>query len=75
MKDHCCETMNYRAIFKCSEHPDVFDCPDSVAYFKSRPGKYGLIVHDGGASFIEIKFCPWYGLSLKRGVKRNLSKV
>jgi hypothetical protein len=25
------------------------------------PGLYGLIVHDGGSSTIQIYFCPWCG--------------
>ncbi|WP_081813389.1 DUF6980 family protein [Methylobacter tundripaludum] len=70
MATHCCETMNYWANLKCSEHPDVFACPDNVVFFKSRPRKYGLIVHDDGSSFIEIKFCPWCGSSLQKENKK-----
>jgi hypothetical protein len=59
--------MSYWANFKCPEHLDVFACPDTIIYFKSRPTTYGLIVHDGGSSFIEIEFCPWCGSFLGQG--------
>ena len=50
--------MRYWADYKYPEHPDVSACPDSVIYFKSHPPTYGLIVHDGGTSYVEIEFCP-----------------
>jgi hypothetical protein len=46
----------------CAQHPDPFDCPDSlVARVR---GGYGLIVHNGGSGVIEIRFCPWCGTPL-----------
>jgi hypothetical protein len=65
MAEHCCETMTYWANYKCPEHPDIFACPDNILYFNSQRHTYGLIVHDGGSSSIEIEFCPWCGASLK----------
>jgi hypothetical protein len=62
--------MDYWANFKCSEHPDIFACPDNVVLFKPCPRQYGLIVHDGGSSFIEIEFCPWCGSSLQERNKK-----
>lgn len=29
-------------------------------------GTYGIPIHDGGSSIIEIKFCPWCGNKIKR---------
>lgn len=26
--------------------------------------EYGLIVHDGGTSYVAIRFCPWCGVRL-----------
>ena len=28
-------------------------------------GTYGIPIHDGGSSIIEIKYCPWCGETLK----------
>ncbi len=48
--------------WKCDQHADPFDCPDALL-FKDKRG-YGLIVHDGGSSYVEISHCPWCGASL-----------
>jgi hypothetical protein len=45
---------------RCPEHSDPFDCPDALICFSAERG-YGLIIHDGGRSFIGIAFCPWCG--------------
>jgi hypothetical protein len=42
----------------CPDHPDRFDCPDALIHV-AEEGSYGIIVHDGGSSWIEIDFCPW----------------
>jgi len=49
----------------CDVHKDRFDCPDALIVNVN--GSYGLIVHDGGSSFIEISFCPWCGSELAGG--------
>jgi hypothetical protein len=43
-------------------HADRTDCPD--AFVTEMNGGYGLMVHDGGSSAIEIAFCPWCGARL-----------
>ncbi len=63
---HCCESMEYWAEHKCDVHPDRFECPDALVDFSEAAKTYGLIVHDGGSSSIEISFCPWCGASLTR---------
>jgi hypothetical protein len=64
MSAHCCERMDYDLGQTCSVHEDRFECPDALI---GRIGKgYGLIVHDGGSSVIEISFCPWCGAKLPR---------
>jgi hypothetical protein len=60
---HCCKLMDYYADYRCEQHPNPFDCPDNVIYFSEKAG-YGLIVHDGGESFLKIAFCPWCGSKL-----------
>ena len=53
--------MQYHCEFKCEIHKYPFDCPDRVIYYTPKTNKYGLIIHDGGSSFIAIKYCPWCG--------------
>ena len=58
---HCCERMEEALRFDCSQHADVFECPDSLVYYSGGSNEYGLIVHDGGTSYIVIGYCPWCG--------------
>jgi len=48
----------------CKEHPDRNDCPDCLITYIPKWDVYGIIIHDGGSSFIKIKFCPWCGFKL-----------
>ncbi|GLV52262.1 hypothetical protein TBS_28280 [Thermobispora bispora] len=64
MREHCCAEMTRRVAWRCAEHDDPFDCPDAVVIFDARFQEYGLIVRDGGRSFIEIHYCPWCGSRL-----------
>jgi hypothetical protein len=61
---HCCEMMRSNVEKQCDEHPDRHDCPDCLIDYRPRQNRYGLIVHDGGTSVIEIRFCPWCGSEL-----------
>jgi hypothetical protein len=60
----CCEMMKDNAEKRCDEHPDPFDCPDNLIFCSPRDDRYGLIIHDGGSSYIAIKYCPWCGATL-----------
>ncbi|MFP3846173.1 MULTISPECIES: DUF6980 family protein [Priestia] len=64
MKKHCCDDMEYHANFKCDIHKTPFECPDHLILFDDKHNDYGLIVHDGGSSTIEMSFCPWCGKKL-----------
>jgi hypothetical protein len=44
---------------KCNQHKNRYDCPDALIAVNR--GEYGLIIHDGGPSYIVINFCPWCG--------------
>lgn len=66
MNDHCCQPMASQVNWHCDQHDDPFTCPDALIQFSARFRKYGLIVHDGGASSIVISFCPWCGKGLPR---------
>jgi hypothetical protein len=68
---HCCETMTDKVNYVCKQHKDPFDCPDNLIFYSARFDEYGIIIHDGGSSFIEISFCPWCGTKLPMS-KRDL---
>lgn len=60
----CCDMMRNQFEHVCDQHSDPYDCPDNlIAYTGDR---YGIIIHDGGQSFIVIQFCPWCGAKLLR---------
>ena len=61
MEEYCCDTMMKQINYKCSHHPNPFDCPDNLIYYNEESGKLGFIIHDGGESYKEINFCPWCG--------------
>ena len=61
---HCCAQMADAVASKCADHPNRFDCPDALLNFDSRDQSYGLIIHDGGSSAIQIAFCPFCGMGL-----------
>ena len=64
MTEHCCETMASQVTWHCDRHDDPFTCPDAVIGFSDRFQEYGLIIHDGGSSYVGIGYCPWCGSRL-----------
>ncbi len=66
---HCCAVMTEQVNRQCAEHPERFDCPDSLVAYIPENKSYGLIVHDGGSSMIGISFCPWCGTKLAGATK------
>src|SRR5580700_6803620 len=64
MSKHCCERMDWDLDQKCDMHKNRYDCPDFLIAVVR--GGYGLIVHDGGSSVIQINFCPWCGAELPK---------
>ena len=68
---HCCNKMYEHIYYKCSTHPNIFDCPDNLIYYNEIFDEYGIIIHDGGQSYNSIKYCPWCGKELPIS-KRNL---
>lgn len=59
--------MKKQLSFSCDQHQDKYDCPDALIDCHSN-GRMGIIVHDGGSSMIEIKYCPWCGVLIKKSV-------
>lgn len=68
---HCCDRMREAVTHRCAQHPDPYDCPDNLVHYAPVFDEYGLIVHDGGASYVMIRFCPWCGTGLPES-KRDL---
>ncbi|WP_145751101.1 DUF6980 family protein [Nitrospirillum amazonense] len=62
MVHHCCDRMAGDLNRSCKVHADRSDCPDAL--INQVRGGYGIIVHDGGSSVVEIAFCPWCGTKL-----------
>jgi hypothetical protein len=62
MKKYCCDRMKYDITQICDQHADRNVCPDALV--AEVRGGFGLIIHDGGHSVIEIHFCPWCGTKL-----------
>ena len=60
---HCCEEMRSHLSQQCAIHRDPFECPDQVCHSEAT-NRYGLIIHDGGHSYLTIRFCPCCGQRL-----------
>ncbi len=61
---HCCDRMRTEVARNCREGLDRFRCPDSLVEYVPKYDEYGIIVHDGGLSRVQILFCPWCGTRL-----------
>lgn len=62
--------MKEESEFVCEIHPDEFDCPDNLIFRSKNSGEFGLIIHDGGSSFLKIDFCPFCGMKLSESNDR-----
>jgi len=58
----CCAAMATQVQQECTMHPDPADCPDALVGRFGR--RYGIRIHDGGDSFVLIRYCPWCGTKL-----------
>jgi len=60
---HCCDRM--RLELRKSEWADGHSWPaDVLVAYLPKFDEYGIVVHDGGSSMIQIHFCPWCGTRL-----------
>ena len=71
MDRHCCEEMRLQVELVCDQHPDPHDCPDALVGYSPRFREYGLYVHDGGSSWLGIRFCPWCGSRLPESLREE----
>lgn len=60
----CCETMQPQLDWSCADHGSAPECPDALVGRFGTDRRYGLYIHDGGSSYLEIHFCPWCGTRL-----------
>ena len=61
----CCASMLRQLNWKCGNHPSLENCPDALVGRFGQKGGYGLFIHDGGNSHVEIAYCPWCGSRLR----------
>ncbi|MEG0415794.1 MAG: hypothetical protein RR565_06620 [Erysipelothrix sp.] len=66
---NCCEMMNKMTVAKWSTEKK-WETSDLVIFYNEVFDEYGIIVHDGGQSYIMIHYCPWCGIKLPKS-KRN----
>lgn len=66
---HCCASMVMALDFQCDQHADPFECADSLIVYNEVMDEYGLIIHDGTASYVLIDRCPWCGTSLPESAR------
>jgi hypothetical protein len=62
----CYDRMRTQLNWACAEHSRASECPDALVGRFGNPRCYGLFIHDGGSSFLEIHFCPWCGTALSK---------
>jgi len=60
---HCCLEMSYHLII--DSETKEYDA-DAVITFTKKTKTYGIPIHDGGASYIKINYCPWCGKQLSK---------
>ena len=61
----CCKDMQRNLEHVCSEHgTNIWDCADHLICYSSCFDEFGIIIHDGGNSYVQISFCPFCGQKL-----------
>ena len=68
-KKYCCTNMAYHMIEDKKEKQELKRDPEYINYdaiitYDKSHKSFGIPIHDGGSSYISIKFCPWCGKSL-----------
>ena len=61
---HCCARMEKELALQIETGTKRFADPDALVWYSEKFDEYGIIVHDGGSSTVEILFCPWCGTKL-----------
>ncbi len=61
---HCCARMQVELGRGGESEAARFRSADALLTYFEKFDEYGIIVHDGGSSFVLIQFCPWCGTQL-----------
>ncbi|MGV3538603.1 MAG: DUF6980 family protein [Rufibacter sp.] len=61
----CCLIMADKIYESLDESGEIKYDEVDVVMNKWENGTFGIPIHDGGTSIIEINYCPWCGKSLK----------
>ena len=74
-RKYCCLNMAYRLIEDKMEKEKVktdrdYINYDAVMHYSKSHKIFGIPIHDGGSSFIPIKYCPWCGSDISKGLKK-----
>lgn len=64
VRHHCCDRLSEAIAVRCSDHDDPYECPDVLVVYVEKFDEYGLVIHDGGSSYVVIQYCPWCGRRL-----------
>jgi hypothetical protein len=56
--------MEQNLTLSCGVHSTPEGCPDVLISYFDKFREYGLFLHDGGSSSIDISYCPWCGAKL-----------
>jgi hypothetical protein len=59
----CCPILAYYLRRECAVHDDPWECPDRL-FYRATDGEIGIMLHDGGVSFVTMLFCPFCGQAL-----------
>jgi hypothetical protein len=59
-----CVHLAYFVTRRCPEHPDAFECPETVVLYQPEFDEYALPVRTEPPSLVPISHCPWCGTAL-----------
>ena len=65
-KKYCCISMAYYLIEDKESKKNGELNYDCVITHHKKEKTFGIPIHDGGSSYIKIKFCPWCGKQLNK---------
>jgi len=65
-KEYCCLVMAKHVSDSLDENQEIQHDNHDVIMNKWKDGTFGIPIHDGGSSVVEINFCPWCGENIKK---------
>ena len=66
----CCGSMEYYCGLAAGNAED-FRLSDAIMLYIDKFDEYGIPVHDGGGSSVDIRYCPWCGKKLPDSRRRE----